>query len=83
MLFPCKCVVVEYNTLIVKMWEDQVESKITISNVHKLLHVNLLLGLHYILLLLELVHILIKYAKRKYVLGFGMLKMNIVLTHDS
>jgi hypothetical protein len=53
MLFPSKCVVVEYNTLIVKMWEDQVESKITISNVHKLLDVDLVLGLHYILLLLE------------------------------
>ncbi len=27
MLFTCKWVMVEYNTLIVKMWEDHIESE--------------------------------------------------------
>ncbi len=33
MLSPCKHVVVEYKTSIVKMWKDQVNSEVVISNV--------------------------------------------------
>jgi hypothetical protein len=66
MLSFYKHVVVEYNTLIVKMWKDQIDNEVVISNVQKLLDVRLIiLGLHCILSLLELVHILIKYAHLK------------------
>jgi hypothetical protein len=33
MLSPCKHVVVEYKTLIIKMWKDQVDSEVVIFNV--------------------------------------------------
>jgi hypothetical protein len=66
MLPLCKHVVVTYKTLIVKMWKDQIDSEVVISNVQKLLDVRLIiLGLHDILSLLELVYTLIKYAHLK------------------
>ncbi len=64
MLSPCKHVV-DYNTLIIKIWEDHVESEATRSNVQKVLNVKLIFSLHCIMLLMllfELAHSLIKYA---------------------
>jgi hypothetical protein len=62
MLSPCKHVVVDYNTLIIKIWKDHVESEATRSNVQKVLNVKLIFSLHCIVLFFELSHILIKYA---------------------
>ncbi len=48
------------------MWEDQIENGGGVrSNVQKLLDIELIFGLHYILPFLELVHMLIKYAQRQ------------------
>ncbi len=38
MLFTCKWVMVEYNTLIVKMWEDHIESEILQGPIQQLHH---------------------------------------------
>jgi hypothetical protein len=62
MLFPCKQVVPKYKSFIAKMSKD-IENEAIISNLQKLLDLELILGLHYILLFLELVHTLIKYAQ--------------------
>jgi hypothetical protein len=62
MLDPCKHVVVDYNTLIIKIWEDHVGSEATRSNVQKVLIVKLIFSLHCIMLPFELAHTLIKYA---------------------
>jgi hypothetical protein len=64
MLSPCKHVVVDYNTLIIKIWEDHVESEATRSSVQKVLNVKLIFSLHCIMLLFKLAHTL-----RKYVIG--------------
>ncbi len=55
MLFPCKRVVAKYKTLIAKMSKDHIENEVARSNLQKLLDLELILGLHYILPLLELV----------------------------
>ncbi len=48
------------------MWENQIENGGGVrSNVQKLLDIELILSLHYILPFLELVHMLIKYAQRQ------------------
>ncbi len=65
MLFPCKRVAVEYKTLIVKMSKDHIENEVARSNLQKLLDLELIIGLHCILPLLELVHTLIKYTQGK------------------
>jgi hypothetical protein len=60
MLSSCKHVVVDYNTLIIKIWEDHVGSETTRSNVQKVLNAKLIYSLHWIMLLFELAHTLIK-----------------------
>jgi len=65
MLFPCKRVAVEYKTLIVKMSKDHIENEVARSNLQKLLDLELILGFHCILPLLELIHTLIKYTLGK------------------
>ncbi len=65
MLYPCKRVVVKYKTFIAKMLKDQIENETIRSNLQKLLNLEFILRLHCILLLLELVHTLIKYAQGK------------------
>jgi hypothetical protein len=53
---------VDYNTLIIKIWEGHVESEATRSNVQKVLNVKLIFSLHCIMLIFEFAHTLIKYA---------------------
>jgi len=55
MFISCKQVVAKYKTLIAKMSKDQIENEATRSNLQKLLDLELILGLHCILSLLELV----------------------------
>jgi len=62
MLFPCKQVVPKYKTFIANMSKD-IENEAIRSNLQKLLDLELIFGLHYILLFIELVHTLIKYAQ--------------------
>jgi hypothetical protein len=54
-----------YKTLIAKISKDHIENEAARSNLQKLLDLELILGLHYILPLLELVHTLIKYIQGK------------------
>lgn len=74
MLSPCKNVVVDYNTLIIKIWEDHVGNEATRSNVQKVLNVKLIFSLHCIMLLFELAHTLIKYAIGKDVYSNDFIK---------
>jgi hypothetical protein len=71
-------VVAKYKTLIAKMSKDQIENETTRSNLQNLLDLELILGFHCILSLLELVHNLIKHTQRKdvYICDFvGAIKM--------
>jgi len=53
--------------LLLKIWKDQIENEVTKFNVQKLLdHVELIFGFCYILSVLELLHMLIKYAQGIY-----------------
>ncbi len=51
MLSPCKRVVAKYKTFIAKLLKDQIEIETTKSNSQKLLDLESIIGLHYILLL--------------------------------
>jgi hypothetical protein len=63
MLFLMKCVMEQYRPLIAKMHDDVVKNNTTIKNLSLLCDLELILGLHAILSLLDCVHTLIKFAQ--------------------
>jgi hypothetical protein len=60
MLFLAKKVLTKYKPLIMQMWAHQSTSEIANANITTLLDVQILLGFHCIMPLLELLHGLIK-----------------------
>jgi hypothetical protein len=60
MLFLAKRVLTKYKPLIMQMWAHQSTSEIANANITTLLDVQILLGFHCIMPLLELLHGLIK-----------------------
>lgn len=65
MLSPAKRVLSEYKTLVVKMLLDSLKSKIARENLESLCHIQSVMGLPWILPMLESVHVLIKVAHCK------------------
>lgn len=64
MFSPLKQLLGEYKSLVVKMYTDAPKNKPTQKNLDLRCHLELVLGLSYILPMLEVVHTLIKYAQR-------------------
>jgi hypothetical protein len=63
MLEPLKCVMVEYKTLIVKMWQNNVSIVQVKFKLDFLCDLHILMGLSYFMPLLEAVNALIKFAQ--------------------
>jgi len=63
MLEPLKCVMVEYKTLIVKLWQNNVSIVQVKFKLDFLCDLHILMGLSYFMPLLEAVNVLIKFAQ--------------------
>jgi hypothetical protein len=65
MLFLAKRVLTKYKPLIMQMWAHQLANEIANANITTLLDVQILLGFHCIMPLLELLHGLIKMVQTR------------------
>jgi hypothetical protein len=63
MLGPLKCVLAQYKSLVVNMHSNYEKSKSTHDNFELLCHLDLIIGMPCVMLILEVVHSLIKYAQ--------------------